>query len=690
MKVSRPEDIRNMVLLSHGGVGKTTFVEALLFKTGLIKRLGNVEDGTSTSDFTPEEKSHQISINATFLPCYWDKKKINLIDTPGYIDFIGEVHSSLRAADSALLMACASAGVEVNTRRFWNMVEEKELPRVFFVNKMDREGADFRQAVDQLQDSFGKNIIPLWIPIGAEDNFQGFIDLLEQKAYVNKEWGKDETGEIPAELQDEFTEFRLELLETLAELDDELMMKYLDEEDLQEEELRDALRKGVKSGQVIPVFVGSAAKGIGIEKFLQYAGDIMPDPVEAGEITGREPEGEEITRKPSTDDPFCAQVVKTLVDPYVGRLSIFRVFSGKLSMDSEVYNANKEKTEKVAKIYLLKGKEQDVVEELVAGDIGAVAKLQHTSTADTLCEKENPIVLPGIEFPEPNLPLAAYPVAEGDEEKIGTSLNRFAEEDPTFSVYHNTETKELIIAGMGTMHIDVVKEVSKRKFGVDFETRPPKIAYKETLQKKVEVEEKHKKQTGGRGQYGHVFLRLEPLPRGKGFEFAEEIFGGAIPNQFVPGVEKGVREAMLEGVLAGYPVVDFKATVFDGSYHPVDSSEMAFKLAASKAFKKALQNASPVLLEPIMEVRVEVAEEFMGDVIGDLNSRRGKILGMDSEDGIQVIRAYVPLVEIASYATDLKSITGGQGVFSISLAYYEKVPPKETEKIIAEAKKEEE
>ncbi len=691
MKVSKPEDIRNIALLSHGSVGKTSLLESMLFHNGAINRLGKVEEGTTASDFTPEEKNKGISINATYIPIYRGGIKFNMIDTPGYIDFIGDVHGALRVVDSAIVMVCAASGVEVNTHRVWKMADDANLPRLVFINKMDRESADFRGTLSQVQENFGSGVIPLFIPMGSEDNFKGVIDLFSGKAHVYEDWGKYKVEDIPAEYVDDYEEFHMEMVETLAEVDDELMMKYLEEEELSKEELENALEKGVREGKLMPVFAGSANKGMGVDEILNLAPKVLPSPVGRGPVKGVLPDSEEETaRKPSLDEPTCALVAKTMVDPYVGRLSIFRVFSGKITIDSEIYNANKEESEKIAKLYNQKGKDQENVEEVIAGDIGAVAKLQHTGTGDTLCEKENPIILPQIKFPKPNLSLAAYPKGEGDEDKISTALNRFAEEDPTFNVFHDPETNELVVSGMGTMHLDIVKDVSKRKFGVDFETTAPKIAYKETIQKKIEVEEKHKKQTGGRGQYGHVHIRLEPMPRGSGFEFKEEIFGGAIPNQFIPGVEKGVREAMKEGVIAGYHVVDFKATVFDGSYHPVDSSEMAFKLAASKAFKKAVENADPVLLEPIMEVRVEVSEEQMGDVIGDLNSKRGKILGMDPQDGLQIIKANVPLAEMANYANDLKSITGGQGTFSMKVAYYDKVPPRETEQIIAKSKKDEE
>lgn len=691
MKVGNTEQIRNLALLSHGGVGKTSFAEAILFKAGQLNRLGKVEDGTTQSDFTPEEKNRQISINASYLPLMWQKHKINLIDTPGYVDFIGEVQSTLRIVETAVILVCAASGVEVNTRRFWKMAEKHELPRVIFINKMDRESANYSETLADIKEAFGKGVVPLFMPIGAQDKLKGVVDLLKQKAYIYSDWGKFTVEDIPADLSDQVEELRMELVESLAEADDELMMKYLEEEELTQQELENALAQGIKKGTLFPVFCGSANQGIGIEEFLNYTISSLPNPCQRKELQAQNANSSEnINILCDVEGPLCALIAKTMVDPYVGRLNIFRVFSGRFKADSEVYNPRKEVTERIAKVYVLQGKEQQTVDELIAGDIGAVAKLQKTTTSDTFASKDNPLLVPPIAFLEPTLPVAVEPKAEGDEEKISTALTRFAEEDPTFRSFHNTETKELIISGMGTMHIDVVKDVSRRKFNVDFQTRVPKVAYKETIQKKVIVEEKHKKQSGGRGQYGHVHLRVEPLEKSAGFEFSQEIFGGSIPNQYIPGVEKGIRESLGEGVLAGYPVVDVKATVFDGSYHPVDSSEMAFKLAASKGFKKALQQASPVLLEPVMEVEVEVSDEFMGDVIGDLNSKRGKILGMEPQDGFQIIKAQVPLSELGTYATDLKSITGGQGTFVMKLAYYDKVPPKEAEDIIAATKKEKE
>lgn len=688
MQVKKTGEIRNIAFISHGSAGKTSLVEALLYSSGSSERLGEVDNGTSHSDFTPEEKERKMSIQTSFLSCNWRNKKINLIDTPGFGDFFGEVVAGVNIADSAVVVVSATDGVQVNTSRVWRLADKINLPRVIFINKLDKENSDFYRTLEDIQNNFGLSAVPLTLPVGKEDNFKGVVDLLKDKAFLY-DGEKSQETDVPAELKDRVAELKQQLVEGLVETNEELMMKYLEDEQIEFKELAEALRKGIVRGEIYPVFAGSALKNIGIDKLLDYFVDTLPSPDQKGEITGEDPEtGEEKAFEVSVEAPFSALVAKTMVDPYVGKLSIFKVYSGELTAENEVINARTMRKEKISKIYVLNGKEQENVDKVVAGDIAAVAKLEDTETNDTLCSPDEPIKLPEIEFPKPMLSLAAAPKREGDDEKISSALNRYAAEDPTFKVSHNSETKELIISGMGQLHLDVVKEVSKRKFGVEFETTIPKVAYRETIQKKVEVEEKYKKQSGGRGQYGHVLMRFEPLPRGKGFEFDEEIFGGAIPNQYIPAVEKGVQEAMAEGVLARYPVVDFKAVVYDGSYHSVDSSEMAFKIAASKAFKKAMEQADPVLLEPIMEVEVIVPEKFMGDIMGDLNSKRGKILGMEPRGEFQVIKAQVPLAEMFTYATDLKSITGGQGTFTMELAYYDKVPPRLSEKIIEERRQE--
>ncbi|AZR72988.1 translation elongation factor G [Anoxybacter fermentans] len=686
MKVQKTEQIRNIALVSHSGAGKTSLTEAMLYRCGVVSRLGKVDDGTTASDWTPEEKNRKVSINASYLPVLYKDHKINIIDAPGYSDFIGDVRGSLRVADGVIILVCAASGVEIDTKRYWRMADEYELPKIVFVNKMNRESADFRKAIDELQENFGQNVVPVVIPIGAATEFKGVVDILKKKAYYYDEEGKliKETTDIPAEVQDDMEEYRMMLVEALVETDDELLMKYLEEEPLSDEELIPVLGKAVKNSQVVPVLAGAATTCTGVEILMDYIIETMPAPNAKGIVKGFKPgTEEEEVREISVNAPMSAFVVKTIVDPFVGRLSIFKVLSGKLSSDTEYFNVNKDQKEKVGKVYFMKGKEQEQTTEVIAGDIAAVAKLSVTETGDTLCDINAPIQYPAIKFPEPMYSVAVYAKKEGDEEKVGTALNKYAEEDPTFEVEHNTETKELIVKSMGSQHIEVVRDIIKRKFNVEFEIRAPKIPYRETITVKTQVEEKYKKQTGGKGQYGHVLMRMEPLPRGEGFAFDEEIFGGAIPSQYIPAVEKGVKEAMEAGVLAGYPVVDVKTVVYDGSYHPVDSSEMAFKIAASKAFKKGMEQAKPILLEPIMELEIIVPEEMMGDIMGHMTSKRGKILGMEPcEDG-QLIRAQAPLAEIWNYAIELKSMTGGQGTFTMKYSHYEKVPEKQAEEIIA-------
>lgn len=684
MSVTQTNKIRNLCLISHGGAGKTTLTEMTLANAGVIKNVGTVEKGNTHSDFMPEEKARQFSISNSYFNFPWGGHTINLIDTPGYADFRGEVASALRMVEGAVLLIDGTAGIEVNTGYVWEMAEENELPRFIFINKMDKEGANFTRVYEEIKNTFDGSFMPLTIPYGEGEGYKGFVDLLTEKCYLSGD-GEEEV-EIPQDIQDTVEEMRTELLESVVELDEELMEKYFADEEITDQELVNGLIEGVAAGEIIPVLAGSAINNSGLKTLFDYLVKLVPSPEAKGVIKGTW-EGEEVEVEVSVDGPFVGLVGKTMVDPYIGKLSIFKVLTGRLPKDSEVYIPRLDTTIKLSKLYKLNGADQDAVEELVAGDIGAVAKLDELETSDTITEGVK-IKLKPINFPIPMLTQAAMPASEGDDEKMSTSLSRISLEDPTFKVEYNKETKELLITGMGTVHLDVIKDICKRKFAVDFITATPKVAYKETIQTKVEVEEKYKKQSGGRGQYGHVFLRIEPLPRGKGFEFDEEIFGGAIPSQYIPAVEKGIIDAKKEGVLAGYPVVDFKVTVYDGSYHPVDSSEMAFKIAASKGFKKGMEQAKPVLLEPIMDISVTVPEEYMGDIMGDLNSRRGKILGMESDNGNQIIKAQVPQAELFTYATDLKSITGGHGKFTMELAYYDKVPARIEEEIISNRKSE--
>ncbi|NPV44184.1 MAG: elongation factor G [Firmicutes bacterium] len=688
MKKFATERLRNIGLIAHSGAGKTSLAEAMLYNSGVIDRLGRVEDGTTTTDYDPEEIKRQISINAALAPCPWKEHKINIIDTPGYFDFVGEVKGGLRVSDGAIVVVCAVSGIEVGTEQVWDYANEYELPKMFFINKMDRENANFFKVLDDLRDKFGQNVVPFQLPIGAEANFKGFVDVVDMKAYYFD--GKNLTeGEIPGDLKDKIDSYRDMIIEAVAESDDELLMKYLEGEKLTEDEIHSGLRNGVLNGKIVPVLCGSATANKGIQPLMDTIINYLPSPKDTPAVKGVNPKtGEKTERKADDSEPFCALVFKTMADPYVGRLTLFRVYSGVLKSDSTVYNSNKGETEKIGQIYVMHGKKQEAVPEVQAGDLAAVAKLQYTTTSDTLCDKDNPIQLKEIQFPKPVIAAAIQPKAKGDEEKIGSGLSRLAEEDPTFEVTKDTETNQIIIKGMGDVHLEVICSRLSSKFGTEVLLDTPKVPYRETIRSSVKVEGKHKKQSGGRGQYGHVWLELQPLTDSdEEFVFEDKIFGGAVPKQYIPAVEKGLRESLKEGVLAGYPVVNVKAILYDGSYHTVDSSEMAFKIAASMAFKKGALQASPVLLEPIMNVEVVVPEAYMGDIIGDLNKKRGRILGMDPKNGFQVIKAQVPQAEMFKYATDLRSMTQGRGTFTATFSHYEEVPAHISEKIIEEAKK---
>jgi len=681
MKQYGLENIRNLSLLSHSGAGKTSVAEAILFASGVINRLGNVEDGTTTSDYDPDEVKRQISINLTMLPCEWQSAKINLIDTPGYSDFVGEVKAAMRVSEGTVIVACAASGVEVGTEQVWKYCEEADLPRLIFINKMDRENADFYRTVDELKAKFGSKCVPLQLPIGAHDSFQGVVDLLTRKAFIGSE---AKEAEIPASLQNQVDSFREKLVEAVAEIDDKLIEKYLDGEELSLEELNNGLRQATLSGRITPVLVGSAIQNIGITWLLDAVYNYLPSPKEraviiAGDSTGQSPQAIE----PSETAPLAALVFKTSADPYVGKLTYFRVYTGAISSNSQVWNANRSGGERIGQLFILKGKAQEPVSQLGAGDIGGVAKLSLTSTGDTLCSQDKPIKVAPIQFLEPIFSQAVHPKTKADLDKLGMALARLAEEDPTLRVHRDADTGETILSGLGDTHLGVAAEKMLRKFGVGVELKTPKVPYKETITVPAKAEYKHKKQTGGHGQYGHVLLKLEPLPRGSGSEFADKVVGGRIPKNYIPAVEKGFHEAVQEGVLARYPVVDIKTTVYDGSYHPVDSSEICFKIAGAQALKKGLSQGQPILLEPIMGMKVIVPEDFTGDIIGDLNTKRARVLGMNPENGVNVIEAQVPLAEILRYAIDLKSITQGRGSFTVAFSHYEEVPPQLTQKIVA-------
>ncbi|ACB83609.1 elongation factor G [Natranaerobius thermophilus] len=691
MKSYQPDQIRNVGLCSHGGAGKTSLTEALLYSSNSIDRLGNVEDGTTTTDFDKEEVDRGITINTSVAPCEWKGHKLNLVDTPGYFDFIGDVKSSLRIVDGALIVVCAASGVQVGTEQVWHYADENDLPRVVFINKMERENASFNRTLEQLRENFGDQVVPVMIPIGSEDSFEGVINLVTMKANYHKGDGKEfSEEEIPSEYQEEADNFREMLMEAVAECDDEMLEKYLEGESLTEDEVINGVKQFTKEGELIPVLCGSAIQNIGVTQLMDCLKYYIPSPVDLN-YQGFNPETEEEVKiNPSEEGPFSAFVFKTVADPYVGRLNYFRVYSGQLSDDKEAYNSNNKTSERIGKLYYLKGKEQIPVNTVSVGDIAAVSKLQKTATGDTLSDSEKPVKLPEVEFPDPVISFAVVTQDKGDEEKVGTSLSKFLEEDPILNLEKNDETKETLISGMGELQLEIIIEKMKKKYGVDVELKTPKVPYKETITKTVNAEEKYKKQSGGRGQYGHVFIEFSPLQEGEGFQFENNIVGGVIPKTYIPAVEKGIFEAMETGVLAGYPVIDIKANLYDGSHHSVDSSEMAFKVAGANAFKKGMQNAQPVLLEPVMEVEVRVPEKFMGDIMGDINSKRGKIQGMDPDGDYQIIKAYVPQAEMLRYAIDLRSMAQGRGTFTSVFSHYERVPDDVRDEIIEETTAEKE
>ncbi|MGI6606296.1 MAG: elongation factor G [Peptococcia bacterium] len=675
MRVYSSKKLRNVGILAHGGAGKTSLTETFLFNAGHTTRIGKVDEGTTVTDYLPEEIKRKVTVSTTLAPVEWKEHKLNILDTPGYADFIGEVKSAMRAVDSIILIVDGVAGVEVQTEVHWEAAEESSKPRIIFVNKLDRENANYYRVLDNLKDRFGTSIVPLVLPIGAEENFSGVVDILRKKAY-KFEGNKYSEIPIPQELQGEIEKYREPLMEAAAEGDDELLMKYLDGEPLNDEEVYRGLRQGILDAKVVPVFCGSALKNIGIQILMDALVEFLPSPVDSSE-------------KDLNNEPLVAIVFKTMADPFVGKLSFVRVVSGTLKSDATIYNLNKQKDERYGSLLVPRGKTQDNVSEAQTGDIVCIAKLADTTTGDTLGVKDKTPLLEGVSFPNPIFSVAVKAKSRNDEDKVGNALARLVEEDPTLRVEKNTETKETILTGMGETHLDIIIERMQKKFGVEVSTSTPRVPYRETIRGTAEYEYKHKKQSGGHGQYGHVKLRFEPYPDGE-FEFAETIFGGAVPKNYHPAVEKGVREAMAEGILAGYPVTNVKVTLFDGSYHDVDSSEMSFKIAASMCFKKGVEKAHPVLMEPIMEVEVRVPEQYMGDIISDLNGKRGRILGMEPEGKLQVVKAQVPLSEMYRYAIDLKSITQGRGFFSMQFLQYEDVPQQAAKEIIENAAKEKE
>jgi len=681
MRDYRPEEIRNVVLLGHGSSGKTTLSEALLFGSGAISRLGTVEEKNTVSDYDEEEHARGLSVNLSVLPCEWRDTLLNILDAPGYTDFVGEVKAGLRAADSAVLVVCAASGVEVGAELHWQFATEDGLPRMVFVNKMDRDNASFEHTLEQLRTKFDARFVPITIPMGSFTSFSGVIDLISMKAYTD---AKGSESEIPDEFREAAEAARMEVMESAAEVDDELMMKYLEDEDLTDEEILSALAGAVRAGDIVPVLAGSATKNVGVRRLLDALVSYAPSAADAKPRAVDPATQEEITLVADASGPLVAQVFKTLADPFVGKLTYFRVFSGTLESDSRVYNVNKDEEERLGQLYTVRGKEQTPVDGVKAGNIGAVTKLSVTGTGDTLADRGAPYRMPSIEYPEPLYSVAVFPKTKADLDKLSAGLARLVEEDPTLRVERNSDTNELILSGMGDSHIQIAARRLAQKFGVEITTELPTIPYRETITKVAQAQGRHKKQTGGRGQFGDVWIRFEPLERGEGFVFESEIFGGAVPKQYLPAVEKGLREIMAKGVVAGYPTVDFKAVIYDGSYHPVDSSEMAFKLAAHLAFRNGIPNAGPVLLEPIYEVVVTVPEEYMGDILGDLNTRRARVLGMENVRGNGVVTAHVPLAEIRRYATELRSMTQGRGYFTMTFSHYDVVPGHLVEQIAQE------
>jgi len=681
MKPTTPDKIRNVALISHGGAGKTSLAEAMLFDAGAITRLGTVEAGTTALDWDPDEHRRTQSINLAVASLEHDGTRITIVDTPGYADFQADVVEALAAVDAAIVVVDASAGVEVGTEEVWRLAEERGLPRMIFINKMDRENANYDATLDALKARFGAKIAPVYLPIGSADSFRGYVDVIEEHANVY-EGGKPKEVPIPPELEGIEHTRRDALVEAAAEASDELMMKYLEGEPFSDEEIEAAVHKGTREGSVVPVFVGSATQNIGVRELLSMIVKHIPSPAEVG--TRRTADGKEIAPDPS--GPFVAQVFKATADPFVGRLTYFRVVSGTLSGQGHVYNATRREEERIGNLLSVHGKDTETLTKVGPGDIAAVAKLNSTHAGDTLvADKSGAVELASLSFPAPSLQVAIEPESKADLDKLGQALHRLEEEEPSVRIHREDGTGETILTAMGDAHVDVIVDRLKRKFGASVKTATPRVPYRETIRQAARIDNKYKRQTGGHGQYGHVVIEFAPAEMGTGFAFGDRIVGGVVPKQYIPAVEKGLREAMSEGVLAGYPVVDLQATLVDGSYHTVDSSEMAFKVAASQALKKAFDAASPALLEPILEVDIVVPDEYMGDVMGQITSKRGHVLGMDSLEGMQHLRAQVPQAEMFHYATELRSITQGRGRFSWKLDHYAEVPHNIADKVVADA-----
>jgi len=687
------EQLRNVAVVAHGGSGKTTLAEAILLDGKATNRLGKVDDGTSNLDFEPEEIKRRITISTSFHHCDWKKSTINLIDTPGDDNFLSDTKFSLQAADGVVVVIDATAGVKVGTEKVWAFAEEQDLPKMIFINKMDRERADFFKVVEDVSNALEIKTTPLFLPIGAEDKFAGVVDLVKMKAYLygKDSSGKFETGEIPSDMEDVVTEWRETMIENIVEVNDDLMEKYLEGEELSAKEIEETLIQGIKTGMVNPILCGSASLNIGVPQLMDLIVQGFPSPLEIGSKQGTKPGSqEEIEMQAAEDAPLSALVFKTVADPFAGKLTLLRVFSGTLKSDSTVYNANKQAKEKFGQLLLMEGKKQQPVEYASPGDIVAIAKLKETSTGDTLCTEKAPIVYKPVEPLPSVISYAVGAKVKGSEDKVFSSLAKLLEEDPTLKLERDQATADTVLSGTGQIHLEATCEKLNRKFGIELELHPIRVPYRETIKKPVKsVVYRHKKQSGGRGQFTEVHFDVTPLEKGKGFEFQEDLTGMNVPRNFVPAVEKGLNESLHKGIVAGYPVVDLKVRFFDGKSHEVDSSEMAFKIAASMCLKKAVQEATPILLEPIMKMEITVPEDAMGDVMGDLNGRRGKVVGMDTQGKYQVIMAEAPMSEVLRYALDLNSISGGRGSFKLEKSHYEEVPAQLAEKVIAAAQKKE-
>jgi len=685
MKEYTTEQIRNVVLLGHGSSGKTSLAEAMLFHSGATNRMGRVDDGSTVTDFDEEEIRRKISLSLSLAPCEWKKFKINVLDTPGYTDFVGEAISAIHVADVGLMVVDAVSGVEVGTELVWARADARELPRMVLINKMDRENANFGRTLEALRNTFEGNFVPVQLPIGSQADLEGVVDLISMKA---RRGADDQAGDIPPDMADQAKEYRVAVMEAAAEGDDELIMKYLEGEELTDAEIRRGLKAAVAAGSAIPVFLAAATKSIGISALMDNIVALAPAPDDLPPVSVDGAEGKEITADAA--GPLAALVFKTMADPYVGKLSYFRVYSGTLAGDSRYLNTRVSEEDRFGQLYVMRGKEQLPVSKLVAGDIGAVAKLSQSLTGDTVCDRGRPLTIPRPVFPHPLYSVAVTPKTQADSAKMGPTLTRLTEEDPTLSWRQELSTKQMILSGMGDAHLDIAVRRMVNRFAVGVETEAPKVPYRETITRIFSTQYRHKKQTGGAGQFAEVHVRVEPLPRGEQFDYVWEVFGGRISGSFSSSIEKGIKSVMEQGVIAGYPVVDVRVAVTDGKEHPVDSKDIAFQIAGREVFKLAVQGAGPVLLEPVCSVEITVPEDYTGDVIGDLNTKRARVMGMDQAGGKTIVKAEAPLAEMQRYATDLRSFTQGRGLFSMEILRYDEVPAHITQQIIEQSKRERE